>query len=88
MQKPCTGGVAAEEARQLADLEVVMRQSNATLEALQGTADALDELEAAAAAVERAKGRADEQVRKLSSSPSPLLLLESLAMRSPWRSMR
>ncbi len=57
------GSVAAEEARQLRDLGLVRRQANETLAALQTTADALDEVEGAAAAVERAKGGADDKVR-------------------------
>lgn len=56
------GGAEAEEARQLADLGAVARQAAATLAALQTTASALDEVEEAAAAVERAKGHANEQV--------------------------
>lgn len=56
------GGAAAEEARQLRDLDVVARQAAATLDALQTTADALDEVAEAAGAVERAKGAEDDQV--------------------------
>lgn len=55
------GGAEAEEAQQLADLRAVARQAEATLAALQSTADALDEVEEAAAAVERAKGHEDDQ---------------------------
>ena len=56
------GSAEAEEKRQLADLGLVAQQAAATLSALNTTAAALDEVEDAAAAVERAKGHADEQV--------------------------
>jgi hypothetical protein len=59
------GSAEAEEQRQLADLGLVAQQAAATLAALNTTAAALDEVEEAAAAVERAKGHADEQVRHL-----------------------
>ena len=44
-------------------LEAMFAKANATLEAIQDTAYALADVEAAAAAVERAKGHDDEQVR-------------------------
>jgi hypothetical protein len=62
------GSAEAEEKRQLADLGVVAQQAAATLSALNTTAAALDEVEDAAAAVERAKGHADEQVGQWASS--------------------
>lgn len=62
------GSAEAEEKRQLADLGLVARQAAATLSALKTTAAALDEVEDAAAAVERAKGHADEQVGQWASS--------------------
>jgi hypothetical protein len=43
-------------------LEAMFAKANATLEAIQDTADALADVEAAAAAVERAKGHDDELV--------------------------
>ena len=43
-------------------LEAMFAKANATLEAIQDTADALADVEAAAAAVERAKGHNDELV--------------------------
>ena len=59
------GSAEAEEKRQLADLGLVAQQAAATLSALNTTVAALDEVEEAAAAVERAKGHADEQVGHL-----------------------
>lgn len=55
------GSVEAEEARQLQELTVVQQQANATVSALMTTSRALDDVEAAAADVERAKGRADAE---------------------------
>ena len=49
-------------------LEAMFAKANATLEAIQDTADALADVEAAAAAVERAKGHDDELVRTGSRS--------------------
>jgi len=60
-EKGSGGTVAAEEAKQVHDLELVQQQANQTVMALQSTAAALDEVEAAAAAVERAKGGDDEK---------------------------
>lgn len=55
------GSVEAEEARQLHELTVVQQQANATVGALITTSQALDDVEAAAADVERAKGRDDAE---------------------------
>ncbi len=66
------GSAEAEEKRQLADLGLVAQQAAATLSALNTTAAALDEVEDAAAAVERAKGHADEQVGQWASTRTRL----------------
>lgn len=67
------GSAEAEEKRQLAGL--VAQQAAATLLALNTTAAALDEVEDAAAAVERAKGHADEQVGHWASSRTNCTML-------------
>ena len=54
-------------APQAAGLRDMYRRANATLEAIQRTAGALADVEAAAAAVERAKGHNDELVDPPSS---------------------
>lgn len=70
-EKGSGGTVAAEEAKQVHDLELVQQQANQTVMALQSTAAALDEVEAAAAAVERAKGGDDEKACLPLPAPPP-----------------
>ena len=54
---------AARDAQSAHILTAVYQQANDTLSALRQTAAALDAVERAAAAVERAKGRNDDTVR-------------------------